>query len=92
MEAARRLPRNETLPARKALARNAAKALPPSLLHSLLRLLLDRHALPIGHAPKAEPLHQWRVTVKRIALLLLVSASLLSTNVAAQETNAPAPR
>jgi hypothetical protein len=38
MEAARRRPPNDALPARKALARNAAKALPPSLLHSLRRL------------------------------------------------------
>jgi quercetin dioxygenase-like cupin family protein len=30
-----------------------------------------------------------RVTVNKIALLLLVAASLLSTNVVAQETNAP---
>jgi hypothetical protein len=33
-----------------------------------------------------------RVTVKKIALLLLAGASLLSTNVAAQEMNAPATK
>src|SRR5262245_54439512 len=33
-----------------------------------------------------------RVTVKKIALLLLAGVSLLSTNVAAQETNTPASK
>jgi len=36
------------------------------------------------------PLIKRRVTVKKIALLLLAGASLLSTNVAAQEVNVPA--
>ena len=38
------------------------------------------------------PLVKRRVTVKKIALLLLAGASLLSTNVAAQEMNAPATK
>lgn len=35
------------------------------------------------------PLIERRVTVNKIALLLLIGASLLSTNVAAEETNVP---
>src|SRR6188472_3645394 len=54
--------------------------------------LLDRHALPIGTLPMLKPLIRRRVTVKKIALLLLAAALLLSTNVAAQETNAPASK
>jgi quercetin dioxygenase-like cupin family protein len=38
------------------------------------------------------PLIKRRVTVKKIALLLLAGASLLSTNVAAQEVNVPVDR
>jgi quercetin dioxygenase-like cupin family protein len=38
------------------------------------------------------PLIKRRVTVKKIALLLLAGASLLSTNVAAREMNAPATK
>lgn len=45
--------------------------------------------MPIGRGPNAEPLIERRVTLKKIALLLLAAASLLSTNVAAEETNAP---
>src|SRR3954447_26851863 len=47
--------------------------------------LLDRHALPIGHAPPPEPVIKRRVTMKKSAVLLLAGASLLSANVAAQE-------
>jgi quercetin dioxygenase-like cupin family protein len=54
--------------------------------------LLDRHALLIGHALMLNLLAKRRVTVNKIALLLLAAASLLSTNVAAQETNAPASK
>jgi quercetin dioxygenase-like cupin family protein len=52
--------------------------------------LLGKYALPIGHALDAESLVERRVAVKKIALLLLACASLLSTNVAAEETN-PTP-
>jgi quercetin dioxygenase-like cupin family protein len=45
--------------------------------------------MPIGPAPDAEPFVERRATVKMIALLLLACTSLLSTNVAAEETNAP---
>ena len=48
--------------------------------------------MPIGHAPNAEPLQKGESSVKKIALLLLAGASLLSTNVAAQEMNAPATK
>src|SRR4029079_15419140 len=46
----------------------------------------------LGTLPTLKPLIRRRVTVKKIALLLLAAASLLSTNVAAQETNAPASK
>jgi quercetin dioxygenase-like cupin family protein len=46
----------------------------------------------LGTLPMLNPLIKRRVTVKKIALLLLAGASLLSTNVAAQEMNAPATK
>ena len=52
-------------------------------------LLLDRHASPIGRAPNDNPPHRKEVAVKKIALLLLAGATLLSANVAAEETAAP---
>src|SRR5688572_30593215 len=42
-----------------------------------------------GHAANAEPPHRKESAVKKIAVLLLAAASLLSTNVTAQETTAP---
>jgi quercetin dioxygenase-like cupin family protein len=80
--------RSFPIPMRSTSERSSTKtALPPRA-----NSLLERHALPIGQAPNAEPPIKRRVTVKKIALLLLVGASLLSTNVAAEETNAPATK
>ena len=54
--------------------------------------LLDRHASPIGGAPNDNPPHRKEIAVKKIALLLLGGATLLSANVAAEETPARAAK
>src|SRR5262245_42138415 len=46
----------------------------------------------LGMLPMLNPLIKRRVTVKKIALLLLAGVSLVSTNVAAQGTNTPASK
>jgi quercetin dioxygenase-like cupin family protein len=48
--------------------------------------------LPIGPALDAELLVERRVTMKKIALLLLAGVALLSADAAAEETNTPASK
>src|SRR6185369_8841523 len=80
--------RSFSIPIQSTSERSSTKTALPPWANSLL----DRHTLPIGHAPNAEPPHQKESHREEDRFAPACRRLTAIDNVAAQETNAPASK